>query len=291
MRCDLWPEGNAGGHEAEIDEFFAGRLREPLAVLIACNAAGEAVGFAELSIRPYAEDCLTDHIAYLEGWYVVPGARRTGAGRALVEAAEAWAVERGCTEFASDALIDNDISAAAHRALGFVETEQIRCFKKILTGLTRPLPAMDAAARSGDVLVREARMSDAEALAQLVTELGYATSPVRMRARLEAILPKPEYSTLIAVVDARIAGFIGTMIRPSYEADGLYGQIMALVVAAEFRRRGVGQALVHTVEGSLARCGVTVVVVNTANHRADARAFYESSGYRFTGRRYRKLLA
>jgi aminoglycoside 6'-N-acetyltransferase I len=86
----------------------------------------------ELSIRPYAEDCVTDRVAYLEGWYVEPGVRRTGIGRALVAAAEDWARTQGCSEFASDAIIDNDVSAAAHRALGFQETVQIRCFRKVL---------------------------------------------------------------------------------------------------------------------------------------------------------------
>jgi aminoglycoside 6'-N-acetyltransferase I len=47
-------------------------------------------------------------------------------------AAEEWARAQGCTEFASDALLDSESSAAAHRALGFVETVQIRCFRKQL---------------------------------------------------------------------------------------------------------------------------------------------------------------
>ena len=93
---------------------------------------GESETFAELSIRNYAEDCVTDRVGYLEGWYVEPGARRKGVGRALVEAAERWARAQGCLEFGSDALIDNEISAAAHRALGFEETAQIRCFLKTL---------------------------------------------------------------------------------------------------------------------------------------------------------------
>jgi aminoglycoside 6'-N-acetyltransferase I len=59
--------------------------------------------------------------------------RRRGVGRALVAAAEDWAIAQGCTEFGSDALIDNTTGAAAHLALGFSETEQLRCFKKILT--------------------------------------------------------------------------------------------------------------------------------------------------------------
>jgi aminoglycoside 6'-N-acetyltransferase I len=132
MRQALWPDDDAIGHAREVERFFAGELRMPLEVLLAVDGSGPPLGFAELSIRAYAEDCLTDRVAYLEGWYVVPTARRQGIGRALVAAAEAWALTQGCTEFGSDALIDNESSAAAHRALGFVETVQIRCFRKSL---------------------------------------------------------------------------------------------------------------------------------------------------------------
>ena len=131
MRVALWPEGSEAEHRAEVRRYFAGELREPLETLIAVSR-GRPVGFAELSIRNYAEDCVTDRVAYLEGWYVVPEARRQGVGRALVLAAEAWGRAQGCAEFGSDALIDNEISAAAHRALGFTETVRIRCFRKVI---------------------------------------------------------------------------------------------------------------------------------------------------------------
>ncbi len=39
---------------------------------------------------------------------------------------------RAARSLRSDALLDNKISEAAHLALGFEETEQIRCFKKNL---------------------------------------------------------------------------------------------------------------------------------------------------------------
>ena len=132
MRQALWPEEGTGSHAEEVRQFFEGKLTMPLAVLIARDETGAAIGFAELSIRPYAEDCVTDRVAYLEGWYVVPNARRRGTGRALVEAAETWARDQGCSEFASDAVFDNDVSAIAHAALGFTETVQIRCFKRVL---------------------------------------------------------------------------------------------------------------------------------------------------------------
>lgn len=132
MRCALWPEGSEVEHRREVARFFAGELRDPLQALIAIDGAGRPLGFAELSIRSYAEDCLTDRVAYLEGWYVVPESRRRGVGGALVRAAEEWARAQGCAEFASDALLDNHVSAAAHTALGFQETVQLRCFRKVV---------------------------------------------------------------------------------------------------------------------------------------------------------------
>jgi aminoglycoside 6'-N-acetyltransferase I len=131
MREALWP-GEPGEHADEISRFFAGELHEPLAVLIAHDEAGATLGFAELSIRNYAEDCGTNRVAYLEGWYVEPHARRQGVGGALVAASEQWGRAQGCTEFGSDALIDNEVSAQAHLALGFEETARIRCFRKDL---------------------------------------------------------------------------------------------------------------------------------------------------------------
>jgi aminoglycoside 6'-N-acetyltransferase I len=132
LRHDLWPEGSLDEHAQEIEGFFAGRASEPLAVLMAEGPDHEILGFAELSIRPFAEGCNTDRIGYLEGWYVVPEARGRGIGRALVEAAQDWARQEGCSEFASDTEIGNDISAAAHHALGFEEVGLIRCFRKAL---------------------------------------------------------------------------------------------------------------------------------------------------------------
>src|SRR5437867_4137081 len=99
LRCALWPQGSESEHAADIAAFFEGRAREPLAVLVAEKGTDRLVGFAELSTRASAPGCDTDHIAYLEGWYVAPEARRQGIGHALIAAAEAWGRSLGCTEF------------------------------------------------------------------------------------------------------------------------------------------------------------------------------------------------
>jgi aminoglycoside 6'-N-acetyltransferase I len=130
LRHALWPEGSESEHRAEIQQYFAGLVTEPQAVLLAEDGYGRTVGLAELSIRHCAEGCQTSRVVYLEGWYVAPEARGRGIGRALMRAAEAWGRAQGCTELASDTGKDNESSRRAHRAVGFEEVGLVRCFRK-----------------------------------------------------------------------------------------------------------------------------------------------------------------
>jgi aminoglycoside 6'-N-acetyltransferase I len=133
LRCGLWPDQPRAELAAEAEAYFRGAGFMLESVLVAVEPDGLLVGFAELSMRPYAEGCTTTPVGFLEGWFVAPGRRGRGVGRVLVSAAEDWARRRGCREFASDTTLDNLDSAAAHAALGFEEVEQIRCFRKALT--------------------------------------------------------------------------------------------------------------------------------------------------------------
>jgi aminoglycoside 6'-N-acetyltransferase I len=130
MRRALWPEIPA---EDEREDAAAWLARPDAVVLVAVRPdAGGLAGFAELGMRPYADGCDTSPVAYLEGWYVDPDVRRRGVGTALVRAASVWARARGCTEMASDALLENTVSHRAHEALGFVEVERAVHYRKNL---------------------------------------------------------------------------------------------------------------------------------------------------------------
>lgn len=132
LRQLLWPVP-VGAHEREIAAFFNGVRRDPAEVILAIGDNGRPLGLAEVSIRSYAEGCTTDRVAYLEGWFVEEAHRQAGVGAALVVAVEDWARAQGCTELASDTEIHNQVSAAAHAALGFTEVERIICFRKDLS--------------------------------------------------------------------------------------------------------------------------------------------------------------
>lgn len=91
------------------------------------------IGFAEAAIRhDYVNGCDTSPVAFLEGLFVDPDHRRRGVARALVAAVAEWGRAEGCTEFASDAELDNLDSHAMHRALGFAETERVVYFRREL---------------------------------------------------------------------------------------------------------------------------------------------------------------
>jgi aminoglycoside 6'-N-acetyltransferase I len=131
MRAALWPDADRGELRAECEAFFAG-AGGLQAALVACAADGTPVGMIELSLRSYAEGCASSPVPFVEAWFVAEGRRRQGVGRALMAAAEAWALDLGHTELASDTQAWNTDSQAAHAALGFEEADRIVAFRKAL---------------------------------------------------------------------------------------------------------------------------------------------------------------
>ncbi len=131
LRATLWPHCSRGQHLVAMTDQIAQPAR--YAAFVAHDDHGDAVGFAEASIR-------TDHVngtdsspvAFLEGLYVAPQARRNGCARGLVAAVASWGRACGCGEFASDASLANADSHAMHRALGFAETERVVFFRRTL---------------------------------------------------------------------------------------------------------------------------------------------------------------
>ncbi|MGI9055991.1 MAG: aminoglycoside 6'-N-acetyltransferase [Pyrinomonadaceae bacterium] len=130
LRKILWDQSSEEEHRAEMSDIY--EHTDTQLVLVAENSDGNLVAFLEASIRPFVEDCETDHVGYLEGWFVEPDFRQSGIGRKLVAAAENWARSRGCTELASDSEIGTDISLRAHQSLGYEETSRLVHLRKDL---------------------------------------------------------------------------------------------------------------------------------------------------------------
>ena len=141
-----------------------------------------------------------------------------------------------------------------------------------------------------DVTIRAAEAADAEALADLMTQLGYETRASEMEMRMEAIRANKNYATFVAVSKGKVCGMIGTFTCYTYEHNSPSARILALVVSEKMRGRGVGRALIDAAEKDLARKNISRIAVNTRFERKDAHEFYEKLGYTKNGFRLVKEL-
>ncbi len=122
----LFPEYPADDIAAGMREF----RRSDGEVFVAEREDGKLAGYVEVGTRGYADGCDTSPVGYIEAWYIDPDLRRSGYGRALLEAAEEWARNRGYREMGSDARLDNEVSHAAHRHSGYQEVDRVVQYRK-----------------------------------------------------------------------------------------------------------------------------------------------------------------
>lgn len=116
MRKSLWPDCSDDRHRLEMDLILSSNG----IVFMAESPDSNLIGFAEISIRnDHVEGTNRSPVPYLEGWYVEPGYRGEGIGKALIKAAEDFALRKGFHELASDAEIDDQDSLEIHKKIGF----------------------------------------------------------------------------------------------------------------------------------------------------------------------------
>ena len=79
MRAALWPQEAAAVHARDIDAM----LGSGIGWGFIAEEDGAAVGFAEITIRPFANGCDSKPVPFLEGIWVEPTFRRQGVGARL----------------------------------------------------------------------------------------------------------------------------------------------------------------------------------------------------------------
>ena len=141
-----------------------------------------------------------------------------------------------------------------------------------------------------DITIRAPEAVDMEALADLMTQLGYETRTSEMEMRMEAISANKNYATFVAVSGGKVCGMIGTATRYTYEHNSPSAAILALIVSETMRGRGVGEALIAAAENDLAKKNIRRLAVYTHFRRARAHEFYERLGYTKNGFRLIKEL-
>lgn len=126
--------------------------------------------------------------------------------------------------------------------------------------------------------LRPATPADATRIAALFTDEGYPVTPSVVAARL-ARFDDDASRVIVADAEGTVIGFIAYHVIPRFEHDDEAIRILALVVDAGARARGVGRRLIGEVELIAGERKAAFVEVTAGHHRPDARRLYESLGY------------
>jgi aminoglycoside 6'-N-acetyltransferase I len=128
MRKGIWPEAPDEYLDFDMDEIL---INDDYFVIFACDG-DKPIGLTEIQIRDYGEGCETSPVGNIEGWFVQEEYRGKGVVGVMMQAAENWVREKGCTEVASDTWLDNESSIRAHMKMGYTEVERLVHFVKQL---------------------------------------------------------------------------------------------------------------------------------------------------------------
>ena len=128
------------------------------------------------------------------------------------------------------------------------------------------------------VRIRSPRATDAEQLAALNRELGYATESREIVSRIKRVSKLPGHFTAVAEIGSGVIGWVQAEHRFSMET-GEKAELVGLVVSAGARRGGAGRLLVQAAEEWAADRGLSSIVVRSNVVRTESHSFYERIGY------------
>jgi predicted N-acetyltransferase YhbS len=139
------------------------------------------------------------------------------------------------------------------------------------------------------VRIRDARPGDAPAVASLLGELGYPTSPERAAARLGRLLDDDAARVWVAEDGGEPVGLVAMRSFAVLERDEPLARLLDIVVRGDRRGGGLGARLVREVVEEARARGCYRVEVMSGPDREAAHRFYLANG--FTARPRRFVLA
>jgi RimJ/RimL family protein N-acetyltransferase len=240
---------------------------------------GEMVAHVLLDAQPYHGLGNIGRVA------VAPDRRGEGLGAALMRATIRHGFDGlGLHRLQLTVYTFNAPAIATYRSVGFVveglARDSTRGSQGRWDGLTMSLlvPDYRRPARYGHG-IRIAGPRDAEAIATLLTQLGYAHDRDQASSRLLAWAAEPAGEVLVAEAEGGLAGFAAVHRMPYFERAGAFARVVALSVDSAHRRAGVGRRLMAAVEAWAAARGCVDVEVTSRRSRDGAHGFYAALGY------------
>lgn len=141
-------------------------------------------------------------------------------------------------------------------------------------------------------MIKEGRAGDFDDFFPLLEELwpDLRLDRERVRAQYLEYLENPFYHALCAEVGGQVVGFCDISVRPSLWQQGKLAYVEDLVVAGQWRRRGIGGELLGRATEAAKEMGAVHVMLDSALQRGEAHRFYLSLGFMKSGYTFGKDL-
>jgi GNAT superfamily N-acetyltransferase len=244
-------------------------LSEPGRLILLARFADEAAGYLSAVRRGSA--------LAIEEVAVLPGMRRRGIGRALLERALRAARPTVALLAVDEA---NRAARALYESLGFVRSDRRLVFEWTL-GDARPM-----------LIVREARAEDDASIGELLVE-GYVTAYARKmphvvvddarKRDLRAVAEKRRIATvLVAELERRVIGTVA-LFKPGAPTNEAWlpgaADLRHLAVDPALQGRGYSKALLDEAERIARGWGVPAICLHVRRGNEGVARLYQSRGY------------
>lgn len=130
-----------------------------------------------------------------------------------------------------------------------------------------------------DIQIRQCEITDASVVYELnVTGMGYDYPKDKTEDKLKRLLKSDKDRIFVAVIENTVVGYVH-----ANDYDVIYAphmkNIMGIAVSSDFRKKGVGKALLSAVEEWARESGADGVRLVSGAARTGAHEFYRRCGY------------
>ena len=141
-----------------------------------------------------------------------------------------------------------------------------------------------------ELIIRNARDKDADALTILLTQLGYPQETSFVIRKLQELSQRASAKVFVAEEHGHILGFLSFDSEPAFHREGSIGTITAMCVLEEARSLGIGRQLIRHAESFAKETGCVRIAVASGMHRLETHTFYLNLGYEEKTKRFIKEL-
>ena len=132
---------------------------------------------------------------------------------------------------------------------------------------------------SSEVIVREAKLSDAQFITELNDQLGYPSTIEGVKERLTEMLNSDSHKIFVAEIEnEKVVGWIHVFGTIRLESSR-FAELGGLIVSSEMRGKKIGEKLVDKAEEWAKEKGYKKIRVRCQVKREKAHRFYERTGY------------